>query len=201
MKNNVLNIGTSLFFALNCFCSGEVAAQNREAQMAERCYLRYYQEARQVQDAAKGQAIENFRQFYAKHTYLNLNNYSKDYRPYLETLQADGTFADLHDKDAGKVVGGNSANSGGSITEGYYRLWAISEAFRRGELDWQKDGELWRRCQKAIVHYGELEISRGTSGIVFMLRVLPCPRLPSIFIFAICLKWMPWRRAKRMTSC
>ena len=52
MKNNVLNIGTGLFFALSCFCLGEVAAQNREAQMAERCYLRYYQEARQVQDAA-----------------------------------------------------------------------------------------------------------------------------------------------------
>ncbi len=175
MKNNVLNIGIGLFFALNCFCLGEVAAQNREAQMAERCYLRYYQEARQVQDAAKGQAIENFRQFYAKHTYLNLNNYSKDYRPYLETLQADGTFADLHDKDAGKVVGGNSANSGGSITEGYYRLWAISEAFRRGELDWQKDGELWRRCQKAIVHYGELEISRGNEWYRFHASCFALP--------------------------
>ena len=142
--------------------SMEVVAQEKEAQVARDNYLKYYKEAPAVYSQEKEQALDEFRTYFSKHVYRGsgVKNWAKLYEEYAGKLQADGTFSDLADRDAGKAEKGNAANSGGSISTAYDRLWNISEAFRAGKLTYEKDAELWSRCQKAIVHYGNLEIRR-----------------------------------------
>lgn len=150
-------------------------AQQQEAQIAKENYHKYYQEARAVRAPEKQKSVDAFRDYFSKNSYRGGSDYRKYYGQYLKTLQADGSFSDLNDQDAGKINKGNQADSGGSVTEAYNRLWHISEAFRKGDLTQERDGETWRRCQKAIVHYGELEIRRPNNTSRFHASCFAIP--------------------------
>ena len=142
-------------------------AQNKEAKWSIDNYHRYYREAQTVKSPQKEETIEKFRNYFAKHGYRSQKEKQKRYLQYLALLQSDGTFTDLKDSDAGKLNKGNQAASGGSITEAYNRLWHIAEAFKTGLLSWEENNEIWKRCQKAIIHYGKLEIARPNNNSRF----------------------------------
>ena len=143
--------------------SAGLRAQVQEEKVAESNLLKYSRMAENaVCSDEEKKAVEQFRNYFSRHAYKEYSggNWRKDYQADMRQLQADGTFADLKDSDAGKASGGNQADSGGSISVAYYRIWHIAEAFRHGMLSYGKDGETWRRCQQAIVHYGRLENRR-----------------------------------------
>lgn len=150
-------------------------AQEQEAQIAKENYHKYYQEARTVQSPEKEKAVDAFREQFSKNGYRVRGDYRKYYQQDMKTLLADGSFSDLNDQDAGKVNKGNLADSGGPITEAYDRVWHISEAFKKGDLTMERDGEVWCRCQKAIVHYGEMEIRRPNNGSRFHASCFAIP--------------------------
>lgn len=112
-------------------------------------------------DASKVQAVGDYRKYFAEHPYRKDKQIAcRNYKDYLPLICPDGTFSDLDDADAGVAEKGNSANSAGIIIEALDRIWSISEAFRNGTLTLESDADVWDRCQKAILHYGGLEICR-----------------------------------------
>lgn len=138
-------------------------AQDKEEKIAEENLLKYSQQAASaVCSPEKKAAVEQFRDYFSRQAYRGFGAkiWREAYPEDIRLLEADGLFTDLKDSDAGKALSGNTADSGGSISTAYNRIWHISEAFRNGELTYEKDRETWRRCQKAIVHYGRLENRR-----------------------------------------
>lgn len=135
-------------------------AGETERRISVENYRKYYRQAYAESEPGKVAAIEDFREYFSRNPYRLSQIKGREYRKYIPLLQDDGRFSDLKDEDAGKAEEGNAANSAGSIIEALDRVWSISEAFRSGELDADSDGKLFSRCQKAILHYGEMEISR-----------------------------------------
>lgn len=157
--------------------SGYFHAQEQEARVAFDNYHKYYNQAPAVASPEKEKALEHYRTYFSKHGYGTIGNWDKTFRADMEKLLPDGRFQDLDDASVGKVVNGNGADNGGAVTEAYTRLYRISEAFRHGRLNYQEDGEMWRRCQKAIVHYGNLEIRRPNNSSRFHSSCFAIPTL------------------------
>ena len=139
-------------------------SQNKEAEWAINNYHRYYKEAQETNDPEKEAAIDSMRSYFARHGYSYRKGEQQSYLQDIALLQADGTFGDLRDSDVGKKNKGNQADSGGPITIAYNRVWRIVEAFKNNRLSWDKDKDVWNRCLKAIVHYGQLEIARPNNN-------------------------------------
>lgn len=139
--------------------SHSVHAQEREAQMAQDNYERYYKKNVATYSLEKEKAVDIYRNYFSKNAYRGRGEFWKVYPRDIERLMVNGMFSDLNDEDAGKAKEGNQAAEG-TLTEAFNRVWRISEAFRHGKLTLERDSDLWRRCQKAIVHYGNIEIRR-----------------------------------------
>lgn len=153
--NRVLTI--FLLLVLPLFAS----AGERERQLSMENLRKYDCVGELCADASKVQAIEDYRHYFAANPYrIDKQIAGRDCRDCLPLLQADGHFSDLKDGELCKVVDGNAANSAVGIVEALNRVWTIAETFRKGEMSVESDPELWDRCQKAILHYGEFEISR-----------------------------------------
>ncbi len=157
----IMNLRFTLSIALSIVYLN-VFAQTEEEKIARSNYQKYYKAGFAQSTPEKQQALEDFRTSLSNHAYKKYSggDWQKSYKDDLQKLQTDGTFIDLKDSDAGKSLGGNEADSGGSITAAFNRIWHIAEAFRHGELTYKANEETWRRCQKAIIHYGGLENRR-----------------------------------------
>lgn len=147
-----------LISAISFSCA--LSAQEVERKIAFDNYRQYTVDAQKVKDSVKEAAILSFREYFSKNAYRGADFSKSKWEEYVRLLMANGSFSDLKDEDAGKVKGGNAADSAGSITDALNRIWCISEAFRHGKLTVEKDAEIWDRCQKSILHYGNMEISR-----------------------------------------
>lgn len=153
-------------------------AQESEAQLARANYLKYYQQppaTPSLENPEKEQSIIAFREHFSKNGYRVFGDHRKFYQQDIKLLLPDGSFSDLNDQNVGKANPGNLADSGGPIQEAYNRLWHISEAFRHGDLSPERDADLWLRCQKSIVRYGELEIRRPNNGSRFHASCFAIP--------------------------
>ena len=136
-------------------------AGEKERRQAVDGYNRYSALAALPADKAKKAAVLKYRKYFSEHPYRKDREFcKKSWEESVALLQKDGTFSDLSDADAGKPSKENNANSGGCITEALKRVWCIVDRFRTGEKPLSVNAEIWDRCQKAILHYGGLEISR-----------------------------------------
>ena len=144
-----------------------VLAQEIERKIAISNYHQYTMLAKKVSDPVKEASILSFRNYLAEHGYRKRGNFFREWEKYVQLLKADGVFSDLDDKDVGIVKNGNTANTGGAVMEALNRLLAISEAFRCGKLNMKHNTGIWDRCQKSILHYGNLEIARPNTSIRF----------------------------------
>lgn len=147
-----------------------------EAKLAKETYHRYYKEAQTINSPEKRKAIDEYRVYFSKNAYRGKSNFQKEYEQNIKMLTKNGTFSDLRDEDGVKKSGNLAANEG-SITEAYKRILNISEAYRHGYLNIEEDAELWHRCQLAIVHYGEMEISRPNNSSRFHSSCFAMPTL------------------------
>lgn len=149
-----------------CMCVGIMAfapmafAQDAERQVAFENYRKYATEACNQADAVKKEAVNRYRDYFAKHGYRKFGTSAKGWEKHVPLLNADGSFSDLNANEVGKAKDGNAANSGAVIVDALNRLWTISEAFKAGLADTERDAELWDRWQKSILYYGNLELGR-----------------------------------------
>ncbi|WP_294618766.1 polysaccharide lyase family 8 super-sandwich domain-containing protein [uncultured Bacteroides sp.] len=154
MKYRLFLLASALLF------SSALLAQEMERKIAFDNYRQYANAAREMKDAAKEASILAFRDHFSKHPYRGIDFSKSQWKEYVPLLMADGSFSDLKDEDAGKAKGGNAADSAGSIADALNRIMHISEAFRHGVLTVDKNADIWDRCQKSILRYGDMEIGR-----------------------------------------
>lgn len=157
MKLNLQKWG--LLIGITAF-SHVAFAQTTERQTAFDNYHRYTEEAKKVADPEKREAVLSYRNYLAEHGYRKTKGLLNVWEKNLNLLNADGTFSDLNDKEVGISKDGNEANSGAVIVEALERVLSISEAFRCGKLDINRNADIWDKCQKAILHYGDMEVAR-----------------------------------------
>ena len=150
----------SLIIAFCTFLS--VIAQNAERKLAFDNYHRYYGKAGLVQDSKKEKAIKDYRAFYAEHNYRghslprNLN-----VADILSNWQDNGTFADLSESESKVMASKNQDKIGLFLTDAFNRIWKIAEEFRADRMGVSLDKDVFLKCQKAVVYYGNLEVSRS----------------------------------------
>lgn len=150
-------------YLIGAFCIMlSASAQNAERKLAFDNYHRYYNEAMQIQDAQKEKAIKKYRDFYADqpnrgHTMKP----SLDLKNILKVWREDGLFEDMalqekeimESKDQGKI--------GPYLEEAFTRIWTVAEEFRAERMGISLDRGVFKKCQKAILYYGNLEVSRS----------------------------------------
>lgn len=165
------------FILIICFAIGSfvLCAQECETQIAKENYRKYYKKVVVSQSKEKEKAIETFRKYFSEKGYRVRDDYKKYYENAMKFLQEDGSFSDLNDEDAGKANKGNQADSGGPITDAYKRIWHISEAFRHGDLTIERNNDIWKRCLKSIIRYGEIEIRRPNNNTRFHASCFAIP--------------------------
>lgn len=152
-------------------------AQNPEAEWAIHNYHRYYEQAKSVKSPEKEAFIESYRNLLHESNpqFFEIENrYSLDKLTGL--LQTNGKFSDLDDSRFGPSDEGNQANSGGSIAEAYARIWYLATAFKDKKLTVEGMHDTWIGLQKAIIHYGNLEISRPNDWTRFHSSCFAIPR-------------------------
>lgn len=159
--------------ALSC----SLSAQEMERKISYDNYRQYTVAAQKIKDSVKEASILSYREYFSKNAYRGSDTFGCKWEECVQQLMPDGSFSDLKDEDAGKVKSGNAANSAGSITDALNRVWCISEAFRKGKLTVERDAEIWHRCQKSILHYGNLEISRPNTWARFHSSCFAIPTM------------------------
>ncbi|MFV0586313.1 polysaccharide lyase family 8 super-sandwich domain-containing protein [Bacteroides reticulotermitis] len=156
MKRAYLYLLASLFVTLG------VSAQSAERKLAFDNYHRYYNEAAQTQDVQKEKAIKKYRDFYAeqahrKHTMkpsLNLQGILKVWRD-------DGLFEDMALKEKEIMESKDQGQIGPYLEEAFTRVWTVAEEFRAERMGVSLDRSVFKKCQKAILYYGNLEVNRS----------------------------------------
>lgn len=163
-------------FSLCCICT-TLRAQNREAQWSIDNYHRYYGEARKAGSPEKDEFIKEYRQkLYQENRYFNQISNKYNLSKLTALLQPDGKFSDLDDNQIGPGSDGNQANSGGVVTESYWRIWYLANAFKENELNEEQHKEIWTELRKSILHYGNLEIARPNNWARFHASCFAIPK-------------------------
>lgn len=151
-------------------------SQEKEQAYAFGNYHRYYNEAKKVRDTEKEKAIESFRHYYAKTPYAPAHLSpvkALSGKECLALLDSDGRFTDYRAREE-EAEKNNYAQSpktshqefiGTLLFDAFNRIWKIAESHRSGEL---ASGEAFTDAYcKAILYYGNLEISRSNEAFRF----------------------------------
>ncbi|MEQ2517418.1 MULTISPECIES: polysaccharide lyase family 8 super-sandwich domain-containing protein [Bacteroides] len=156
MKKRCLYVIVSFWIALSA------SAQNAERIWAFDNYHRYYEEGQQIKDSKKEKAIKEYREYYSGHGYraysLPKNLLVSEI---LNKWEDNGIFTDLAETEKGIMESKNQEKIGLFLTEAFNRIWKIAEEFRADRMGVSLDKEVFKKCQKAILYYGNLEVSRS----------------------------------------
>ena len=156
MKKRCLYVIVSFWIALSA------SAQNAERIWAFDNYHRYYEEGQQIKDSKKEKAIKEYREYYSGHGYraysLPKNLLVSEI---LNKWEDTGIFTDLAETEKGIMESKNQEKIGLFLTEAFNRIWKIAEEFRADRMGVSLDKEVFKKCQKAILYYGNLEVSRS----------------------------------------
>lgn len=114
--------------------------------------------------AEKQSALDKLRSDYARSPFRSHDNWAEPLEKCRELLQPDGRFSDLveaeeairKEKWVKSPYSEPQGKVGAVIEKGYYRLWRLSEPFRRGK----KDDALKTLIFKSVLHYGQIETER-----------------------------------------
>ena len=140
-----------------------VQAQNEERRLSFDNLYRYSKDAQQVKDDKKEKAIKTFRNQYATVPYraYDLTKIKTSVPEILAFLNDDGTFTDWTGREKKVIEGKDAQEMGLFITDAMNRLWKLSEEFRNDRMGVSLDKDVFRKLQKSILYYGNLEVSRS----------------------------------------
>ncbi len=142
-------------------------AQDKETQWAIDNYLRYYREAQAMKSPEKEKAIDAFRSSFRQSPFrYKVLNTPWSAQECLQQLDADGAFSGLKEKEEylrkENAFKKNSFDlqeeAGNFLTDAFIMVWKIADAYRKGEIS--EEQALPDKVLKAILHYGNIEISR-----------------------------------------
>lgn len=151
----------SLLILLSVFLTS-AWAQKSERELAFTNYHRYYKAGQQVKDASKEASIEQFRSRYAKQAYRGATLKLRLSVDQILGLWSDnGSFTDLTAKETQTMGLKNQEKVGLFLAEAFDRIWKVAEAFRSNALSVSTSPAIFKKVQKAIVYYGNLETGRS----------------------------------------
>ena len=138
-------------------------AQNEERRLSFDNLYRYSKDAQQIKDDKKEKAIKNYRNQYAAVPYraYDLTKIKTSVPEILAYLNDDGTFTDWTGREKKVIEGKDTQEMGLFITDAMNRLWKLSEEFRNDRMGVSLDKDVFRKLQKSILYYGNLEVSRS----------------------------------------
>lgn len=156
----------------SCLCSfillwaviASAYGQNDERKLSYDNYRQYSMDAQRVKDAVKEKSIEAFRNQYATTAYraYDLTKIKTTVPEILANLSEEGIFTDMVAWEQKVIPGKDSQATGLFLTEAINRIWKLSEEFRKADKAGKPmDQELFQKLQKAILYYGNLEVSRS----------------------------------------
>lgn len=181
---------TSILFAT----ASSAFAQQAERDFAFENYRRYYQEAAEYnQDSNKLEAVKKMRDYFHNHPYrLQPTSNLEQVQNFLKQLGEDGTFADMNpterdfEKNNAYQKGFENTTDdvvGIFIASAYERLFQIASAIRLGKI--ADDEALSEKIQKAILHYGEIEVRRPNNKPRFHASCFAIPTAAVNLYFAL----------------
>lgn len=138
-------------------------AGNPEREYAFDNYRRYAAQAAEAAlDARQKKGLRELREYYRTHAHrAHERKCGKSLAEILFLLQEDGTFADLNPQEPVVMQGSDQGAVGDLLSEAFRRIWNVAEEFRAERMDFAADRELFARCRRAVLHYGDLEVSRS----------------------------------------
>lgn len=170
----------SVSIACNCIL---MSGYNDEAQWSVDNYYRYNREGYTESAPEKQEFIERYRRhLYDADTYAGGVTGKYSLPDLTALLHDDGRFSDLDDSMVGPN-GGNAANSGGAVQEAYSRIWYMAHAVKYGKIG--TDSPVWTSMLKAIVHYGNVEISRKNDWTRFHSSCFAIPKAATFSYFLL----------------
>lgn len=152
-----------------CLIVGTASAQQVEREVAMENYHRYYG-GTLPKDGAKEKSILAYREYYAKTPYRMQSSAGLTAQECALQLQDNGVFGDLKSREAELIVpldGGklkydkDQQAIGLLLTDAFNRIWRIAEEFRNGRMTPERNPEIYRNLQQAILYYGNLELGRN----------------------------------------
>lgn len=155
--------GKRILSIIIAFCAVlSIPAQNAEKKLAFDNYHRYYEEAKSVKDSKKEKAIKDYRTYYSEHSY-RAHSLPRDMQvsDVLSHWKDDGTFADFSENENKIMTSGNQEKINLVLTDAFNRIWKIAEEFRADRMGISLDKDVFLKCQKAILYYGNLEVNRS----------------------------------------
>ncbi|MFV0545478.1 MAG: DUF6250 domain-containing protein [Bacteroides sp.] len=171
----------------------DLKIRTNEPQFAFQNYRRYDQTSNIGQPNEKTEAIKTLRTYFHEHPYRATSD--KDPQAastFLNALTPDGRFTDLNETEA-RFERENAYQKGFQNTvndqvgifigDALNRIYCIGEAYRKGQLN--KEQALDDKVLKAIVHYGQLEISRPNDKPRFHASCFAIPTIASNIYFAL----------------
>lgn len=137
--------------------------QDAERQLTFDNFRRYSADGEQVKDAKKEKSMKAFRNQYATVPYraYDLTKIKTSVPEILAHLNEDGTFSDWTGREAKVIAGKDAQEMGLFLTDAMNRIWKLSEEFRNDRMGVSLDKDVFCRLQKAVLYYGNLEVSRS----------------------------------------
>ena len=149
------------------FCALLSWAQKDAKQWAIQNYQHYSQEAQSVHDSQKEKSIQSLRKNFQKKGYRT-SKYGKqwiNWKESLSQLSAEGIFVDMEESMKRCEAGENKTQKvkrsyiSNRYTDVWYRLGQMAEAVRKHKAS---SDEIYTEAYlKALIHYGNIEISRN----------------------------------------
>lgn len=165
-----------LLLSLSLFAN----AQNIERRLAFDNYHKYDNREIQSCDSSEIRALDRLRTYYHENPYrIKVNKDTKLINSYLSSLTSEGRFSDMMTMEekikdmyhAGSRLTTNDT-VGLFIREAFERIFQItaSSSFQGAEKD-----KVFPKIQKAIIHYGEIEIQRPNVSTRFHASCFAIP--------------------------
>lgn len=153
-----------MIYLLTCVACSMLSAQNIDRQPTEQSaqawnnYRKYSQDSGEMTLLKQGKlkAIRAMRNRFSWGIAINDQAW-KSLVAEIDSLQPDGSFSDIPDVD---IVRGDTVFNDSLLVKAFNRVWHISEALRNNRWTLEYNQETWRRCQEAVLHYGNIEINR-----------------------------------------
>lgn len=142
----------------------EAGAQNVWREYAFDNFRRYSEESRDAEltkEQKKG--IQFFRERYASTAYrgFELRKEEMAVELLVANINDEGRFMDMIAEEEEVMKGRDQNKIGLHLTKAFFRIWKIAEEFRADCYGFSLDKDVLEKCQKAILYYGDLEVSRS----------------------------------------
>lgn len=151
-----------------CLIGGTASAQQVEREVAMNNYHRYYNGTPGT-DVAKEKSILTYRAFYGKTPYRMQSSAGLTVKECIAQLEADGRFSGLNSRERELIVpdgeklkyNRDQQAIGLLLTDAFSQIWKIAEEFRNARMTPERDSDVFRKLQQAILYYGKLELGRN----------------------------------------